>query len=122
MRVGNGRRTASGRRRVAGALIATVVTRSATAFLGAGGASAASPTATAQALVGNYIANYGHRAKPCHGLITLPWVSWLSYSDATISDRWRVYASSASLCQLADTQADGIIFDAPYVGRERGRR
>ena len=38
----------------------------------------------------------------------------MSYSDATISDEWQVYASSSSLCRLADNQADATIFDAPY--------
>jgi hypothetical protein len=113
MRVGNGHSTSSRRGRVAGALFATVVTLSATAFLG-GVASAAPSTATTQALVGTYIANYGHRAKPCHGLITPPWVSWLSYADATVSDEWRVYASSTSLCKLADNQAYAVISDAPH--------
>lgn len=52
MRAGSGRSNSSGRRRGTGALIATVLALSGSAFLDAGAASAASPSATAQALVG----------------------------------------------------------------------
>ena len=49
-------------------------------WLGPGVASAASPSAAAQALVGTYL-NVGHHPKPCHGLVAqrvsvvVPW-SW----------------------------------------------
>ena len=74
----------------------------------------AGDTSIAQSLPSDYIANYGHRAKSCHGLITPPWVSWLSYANVTVTDEWRVYASSAALCKLARGTADAVIFDAPF--------
>ena len=72
------------------------------------------PTGVVASLPGSYIVNYGHRAKACRGLITPPWVSWLSYASAKVSDEWRVYASSTALCSLARNTADAVIFDAQY--------
>ena len=70
--------------------------------------------AIAQSLPSDYIAKYGVRAKPCKGLITPPWVSWLSYASVTVSDEWRVYASSKALCATARGTADAVITDAPF--------
>ena len=67
-----------------------------------------------QSLPSDYIANYGGRAKPCRGLVTPPWVSWLSYASATVSDEWRVYASSPALCNVARGTADAVITAAPF--------
>ncbi len=75
---------------------------------------AAGDSGITQSLPSDYIADYGHRAKPCRGLITPPWVSWLSYASATVSDEWRVYASSATLCTMARNTADAVITAAPF--------
>jgi hypothetical protein len=77
------------------------------------GKSAGDPAIT-QSLPGDYIANYGRRAKACHGLITPPWLSWLSYASVTVSDKWRVYASSLALCKMAEGTADATITAAPF--------
>jgi hypothetical protein len=62
----------------------------------------------------DYISNYGGRAKPCPGLVTPPWVSWLTYSNATVSDEWLVYASSKQLCSVARRTADNAISELPF--------
>ena len=69
---------------------------------------------TALSLPGSFIANYGHRAKPCRDLVTPPWVSWISYANGTIGDQWRVYATSSALCRVARITSDAVISDAPY--------
>lgn len=95
-----------------------LLTGAAIACLWLAGASAAaggvSSTFVRASVVGTYIANYGARAKACTDLVTPIWVSWLSYAEATVSDQWRVYASSKKLCTLARATAYAAIDRTQY--------
>ena len=63
----------------------------------------------------HFIANYTHRAKSCSDLVTPPWVSWLSYAQATVSDEWVVAVSGKKLCRKARITSDAVIVDlAPH--------
>jgi hypothetical protein len=71
-------------------------------------------TNTRNSIPADYIANYAQRAQRCADLVTPPWVSWLTYANATVSDQWRVYASSKQLCSVARATADNAIDRLPY--------
>jgi hypothetical protein len=79
--------------------------------LGASSAHAAGGISTT--LPASYLKNYGQRAKKCSDLVTPPWVRWLSYANATVSDRWVVYASGTGLCDKARATSDAVITEAP---------
>jgi hypothetical protein len=64
-------------------------------------------------LPATYLKNYGQRAKKCADLVTPPWVRWLSYANAVVSDQWVVYASTTGLCNKARATSDAVITDAP---------
>jgi hypothetical protein len=67
----------------------------------------------APSIPAHYINNYPTRAKRCRDLVTPPWVKWLSYANAYVSDEWVVAASSKQLCDVARRTSDAVIFDAP---------
>jgi hypothetical protein len=59
-----------------------------------------------------FVKDFGTRAKLCDDLKSSPWVSWLSYAIAKVSDEWDVYASDTTLCPLAQKTAAAIISHA----------
>jgi hypothetical protein len=76
-------------------------------------APAQAASGVAQSIPAHYINNYPRRAQKCRDLVTPPWVKWLSYANAYVSDEWVVATSSKQLCPLARNTSDAAITDAP---------
>jgi hypothetical protein len=64
-------------------------------------------------LPNHWISGWGHGTVGCRDVTSLPWAFWKTYGEARIGDRWLVYTSRRSLCNVASKQARSIIKRQP---------